>query len=143
MIIYIYGDLSSIHCYKFFRAIITAGHCVCSQKIKDKELYPECLLNSGKENPQNQIIPGRDIFYVVGKQVVDDRLLSEDQYGEVLYDLPKARKAFAYSTKTTEGKSKVIDIGLLIVDIPRWEILTSVNAMEYDAVRPIDLPDEG
>ena len=70
-------------------------------------------------------------------------MLSEDRYGEVLYDLPKAQKAFAYSTKTTEGESKVIDIGLLIVDIPWWEILTSVNPMEYDAVRPIDLPDEG
>ena len=135
--------MSSVYSYECFRAIITAGHCVCSQKIEDKELYPECLLNSGKENPQNQIITGRDIFYVVGKQVVDDRLLSEDRYGEVLYDLPKAQKAFAYSTKTTEEKDKVIDIGLLIVDIPWWEILTSVNPMEYDAVRPIDLPDEG
>ena len=126
-----------------FRAIITAGHCVCNQKIKDKELYPECFLNSDKKNPRNQIITGRDIFYVVGKQVVDDRLLSSDRYGEVLDDLPKAQKAFAYTPQTTGKRFKGIDIGLLIVDIPWWEILTSVNPMEYDAVRPIDLPDKG
>ena len=101
------------------------------------------MLNTDKENPLNEIVTGRDIFYVVGKQVVDDRLLSKDRYGEVLYDLPKAQKAFAYTPQTTGKRFKGIDIGLLIVDIPWWEILTSVNPMEYDAVRPIDLPDKG
>ena len=63
-----FGDLSPIHNSKYCRAIVTAGHCVCSQRKKDKDLYPECMLNTDKENPLNQIVTGRDIFYVVGKK---------------------------------------------------------------------------
>ena len=99
------------------------------------------MLNSDEENPSNQIISGRDIFYVVGKQDVDDRLLSKDRYGEVLSGLPKAQKAFHFSPEMK--KMNGIDIGLLIVDIPRWEILTSTNTLEYDSVCPIELPDKG
>ena len=99
------------------------------------------MLNSDEENPSNQIISGRDIFYVVGKQDVDDRLLSKDRYGEVLSGLPKAQKAFHFSPEMK--KMNGIDIGLLIVDIPRWEILTSTNTLEIDFVCPLELPDKG
>ena len=109
------------------------------------------MLNTDKENPLNQIIRGRDIFYVVGKKDVDDRLFPkmengregkwEKENGEVLHGLPKAQKAFHFSPEMK--KMNGIDIGLLIVDIPRWEILTSTNTLEYDSVCPIELPDKG
>ena len=83
--------------------------------------------------PVNQIIPGRDIYYVVGKQIIDERLMSDD-YGEVLYSLPKAQKAFTAQQRPFD----IPDIGILIVDIENWEIRRTHNI-----VHPIVLPDEG
>ena len=81
---------------------------------REKELYPECIINSDKKNPSNQIISGRDIFYVVGQQIVDNRLISTDisEVSEALDDLPKAKKAFVY--EKYKENSKHIDIGLIL-----------------------------
>ena len=67
-IIYLFIIITSIW---YFRAIITAAHCVCSESTENKERYLKCIPNSDKKNPSNQIISGRDIFYVVGQQIVD------------------------------------------------------------------------
>ena len=82
---------------------------------RKKERYPECIINSDKKNPSNQIISGRDIFYVVGQQVIEYRLMSTDisEVSEVLDDLPKAKKAFVYEN-VEEGSYKRIDIGLIL-----------------------------
>ena len=117
------------------RSILTAAHCVCNLR-PNPEAYPKCLPNTNKNKPANQIIQGRDIFYVVGQQITDERLLSEKQYGEVLYDLPKAQKAFIYNGFISK-RSKP-DIGLLIVDISYWD-----NRVAHNLVRPIELPDKG
>ena len=58
--------------------------------------------------PLNQIIQGRDIYYVVGQQIIDERLISDEDWGEVLYSLPKAQKAF-----TAQKKQFSNDIGIL------------------------------
>ena len=97
-------------------------------------IYPECKKNLDKNLPENQIIPGRDIFYIVGKQTIDDRLRSKEDYGEVLYDLPKAQKAFNHKPINTWKK----DLGLLIVDIAHWD-----NLVLHNIIRPIKLPDKG
>ena len=81
----------------------------------------------------NQIIPGRDIYYIVGQQIIDERLTSKE-YGDVLYNLPKAKLAFNYSPDDPTN----IDIGLLIVDIANWD-----SRVAYNIVRPIELPDKG
>ena len=81
----------------------------------------------------NQIIPGRDIYYIVGQQIVDERLIS-DKYGDVLYNLSKAELAYNYSPVNPKKE----DIGLLIVDIANWN-----NRVAYNIVRPIELPDKG
>ena len=117
------------------RSIVTAGHCVCLQVPKaQRPLYPKCEKNQDKKLPVNKIVPGRDIYYIVGQQMVDVRLRSVDKYGEVLYDLPKAQKAYTYEHKDTHKK----DIGILIVDIASWE-----NRVLHNIVRPIELPDKG
>ena len=112
------------------RSILTAGHCVCYKKPDN---FPKCNLNPDKNNPVNQIIPGRDIYYVVGQQEMDERLRSE-KFGEVLYNLPKAQKAFTYSPNNKWKK----DIGLLIVDIGNWD-----TRVDSNIVIPIELPDKG
>ena len=84
--------------------------------------------------PLNQIIQGRDIYYVVGQQIIDERLISDEDWGEVLYSLPKAQKAFT-SQKT---ESSFLDLGILIVDIANWE-----TRVTHNIVRPIELPDKG
>ena len=102
----------------YFRAIITAAHCVCSERTENKERYLKCIPNSDKKNPSNQIISGRDIFYVVGQRIVDreidNRLNSNDisVVSEALDDLPKAKKAFVY--ENYKENSKHIDIGLIL-----------------------------
>ena len=95
--------------------------------------HVECKKNDDTNMPLNQIIPGRDIYYVVGKQIIDERLMSDD-YGEVLYSLPKDQKAF---TAQKREMSKM-DLGILIVDIANWETRVSNNI-----VRHIELPDTG
>ena len=82
---------------------------------RKKERYPECIINSDKKNPSNQIISGRDIFYVVGQQKIDKRLMSRDisRLSRVLDDLPKAKQAFVYEN-VREDKFKRIDIGLIL-----------------------------
>ena len=103
--------------------------------------------NFDKKNPSNQIIPGRDIFYVVGQRIVDDRLISGDisKIKTLLYNdraelnLPRAEKAFVYENKRyhfqrIRGKRRLrpsIDIGL---------ILTTEN---IDVECHIDLPGKG
>ena len=104
--------------------------------------------NVDKENPSNQIIPGRDIFYVVGQRIVDDRLISGDisKIKTLLYNeraeknLPKAKKAFVYENmgyiierKKNRGKGRLrasIDIGL---------ILTTAN---INVECPLELPEK-
>ena len=114
-IIYLFIISTSIW---YFRAIITAAHCVCSERTENKERYLKCRPNSDKKNPSNQIISGRDIFYVVGQQIVDreidSRLNSNDisVVSEALDDLPKAKKAFVY--EKYKENSKHIDIGLIL-----------------------------
>ena len=81
----------------------------------------------------NQIIPGRDIYYIVGQQKIDERLYS-DKYGNVLYNLPKAE--LAYNSSPDDPKKN--DIGLIIVDIANWD-----NRVAHNIVRPIELPDKG
>ena len=108
---------------------------MCStRKGKEKDLYPECKKNHEKHLPVNQIIPGRDIYYIVGKQTIDARLRSKKHYGEVLYDLPKAQKAFNHQSIDPWKK----DLGLLIVDIADWD-----NLVLHNIVRPLKLPDKG
>ena len=105
-------------------------------------LYPESLPNSDKKNPSNQITSGRVIYYVVGEQAVDERLvLRGTGWREVLYDLPRAQKAFAYSTKNIMAEITKIDIGIIIVDIPVLKISNPIE--DRNTVRPIDLPDKG
>ena len=117
------------------RSIVTAGHCVCFQRPEDEQsVYPECKKNVDKNTPLDQIIPGRDIFYVVGQQIIDERLRSDDEYGEVLYNLPKAQKAFTYEHNDPKKK----DIGILIVDIPNWD-----SQVLHNIVRQIELPVKG
>ena len=116
------------------RSILTAGHCVCVQYRRNPKLYPKCYSNLDKNHPENQIIFGRDIYYVVGQRIIDERLRSEEDYSEVLYDLPKAKQAFTYSPDDFTKK----DIGLLIVDIASWDA-----RFDYNIVRPIELPNEG
>ena len=124
--------------FSICRSIITAGHCICDANTDGKNL-PRCLPNSDKKNPSNQIISGRDIFYVVGQRIVDDRLISGDisKIKTLLYNdraeknLPRAQKAFVYENSgyTIEkkkncgilncGKKKIrlklsIDIGLIL-----------------------------
>ena len=113
-----------------FRSIITAGHCICTGRQK----YTECKKNPDKNTPVNQIIPGRDIYYIVGQQIIDERLLSDDDYGEVLYSLPKAQKAFTYWHKSFLKK----DLGILIVDIKNWD-----SRVLHNIVKPIELPEKG
>ena len=96
--------------------------------------YVECKQNLDKNMPVNQIIPGRDIYYIVGQPIIDERLKSDKDYGEVLYSLPKAQKAFT-AQKTHLSK---LDLGILIVDIANWEARVTNNI-----VRPIELPDKG
>ena len=84
--------------------------------------------------PVNQIIPGRDIYYIVGQQIIDERLRSDEDYGEVLYSLPKAQKAFTYEINDPLKK----DLGILIVDIENWE-----SRVTHNIVHPIALPDKG
>ena len=84
--------------------------------------------------PVNQIIQGRDIYYIVGQQTIDERLISAEDYGEVLYSLPKAQKAFT-AQKTPLSK---MDLGILIVDIANWE-----TRVTHNIVHPIELPDKG
>ena len=111
---------------------------MCENYRENHEIYPECKSNyfnwrDFKFHPRNQIIPGRDIYYIVGQQIIDERLIS-DKYGDVLYNLPKAE--LAYSASPDDPKK--IDIGLLIVDIANWD-----SRVAYDIVRPIELPDKG
>ena len=131
--------IKSINDFAIYRSIITAGHCICTERIEDKELYLECLPNSDKKNPSNQITFGRVIFYVVGERIVDERLRSQNEWRDVLYDLPKAQKAFAYATNN--HVLKTIDIGILIVDIPDWKISNPIE--DRTSVCPIELPDKG
>ena len=135
--------LQSINHFVNCRSIITAGHCICvKQETREhKELYLECLPNSDKKNPSNQITSGRVIYYVVGEPIVDKRLQSYNEWRDVIYDLPKAQKAFTYSTKNMVDKITKIDIGIIIVDIPVLKISNPVE--DRNTVRPIDLPDEG
>ena len=133
--------LLSSFVFSIFRSIITAGHCICDDMTGvAKNILPRCLLNLDKKNPSNQIIPGRDIFYVVGQRIVDDRLISGDisQIKTLLYNLPRAKKAFVYEnnryhSQTIRGKRRLIlsiDIGL---------ILTTAN---IDVECPIELPEK-
>ena len=94
----------------------------------------ECKKNLDTNMPVNQIIPGRDIYYIVGQQTIDERLISAEDYGEVLYSLPKAQKAFT-AQKTELSKT---DLGILIVDIANWE-----TRVTHNIVHPIELPDKG
>ena len=102
--------------------------------------YVECKKNLDTNTPVNQIIPGRDIYYIVGQKTIDHRLRSNEDYGEVLYSLPKAQKAFALNAQKIAQKRPFAktDIGILIVDIENWEIRKTHNI-----VHPILLPDEG
>ena len=95
--------------------------------------YVECKQNLDKNMPVNQIIPGRDIYYIVGQPIIDERLKSDKDYGEVLYSLPKAQKGFTYEIINPLKK----DIGMLIVDIANWE-----RRVSHNIVRPIELPDK-
>ena len=113
-----------------YRSILTAGHCVCTPRPK----CVECKKNLDKNMPVNQIIPGRDIYYIVGQQIIDERLRSDEDYGEVLYSLPKAQKAFTYEINDPLKK----DLGILIVDIANWE-----SRVTHNIVHPIALPDKG
>ena len=123
-----------------FRSIITAGHCICEETTARQNL-PRCLPNFDKKNPSNQIIPGRDIFYVVGQRIVDDRLISGDisKMKTLLHNLPRAEKAFVYENarytyERIRGKKRFrvsIDIGL---------ILTTAN---IDVECPLELPEKG
>ena len=84
----------------------------------------------------NQIIPGRDIYFIVGQQKIDERLYSDNiyKYGVVLQNLPKSE--LAYNSSPDDPKKN--DIGLLIVDIANWD-----NRVAHNIVRPIELPDKG
>ena len=133
--------LQSIKIFTIHRSILTAGHCICTKRIEDKERYPECLPNSDKKNPSNQITFGRVIYYVVGEPIVDKRLVSDNEWREVIYDLPTAQKAFVYSTKNIMAEITKIDFGIIIVDIPVLKISNPIE--DRNTVRPIDLPDKG
>ena len=104
--------------------------------------YPECLLNSDKNNPSNQIIPGRELFYVVGQDIVDERLMStkqtirDQEVEELLNDLPQAQRAFVYAPEDHLDNPKKIDIGVVIIDIP-------ASVPFGFLLCPIDLPDKG
>ena len=114
---------------------------MCKKRsVLERILFPECVKNSNRKIPSNQIIPGRDIYYIVGQQIIDERLDTND-YGEVLYGLPKAQKAFLYGTRIGlyKGWRSEIDIGLLIVNIQPWDNRPSV----LGKVRALDLPDKG
>ena len=134
--------LLSSFVFSIFRSIITAGHCICDA-MTDERFLPRCLPNFDKKNPSNQIIPGRDIFYVVGQRIVDDRLISGDisKIKTLLYNLPRAEKAFVYENnryhvQTIHGKRKLrlsIDIGL---------ILTTANIDPNIVECPIELPEK-
>ena len=91
-------------------------------------------MNKDTNMPVNQIIQGRDIYYIVGQQTIDERLISAEDYGEVLYSLPKAQKAFT-AQKTHLSK---LDLGILIVDIANWE-----TRVTHNIVHPIELPAKG
>ena len=62
-------------------------------------------------------------------------MISGGDFGEVLYSLPKAQKAFTSETKQDVMKW---DLGILIVDIAKWESRVTDNI-----VRPINLPEKG
>ena len=100
----------------------------------------ECKKNLDTNMPVNQIIQGRDIYYIVGQQTIDERLISAEDYGEVLYSLPKAQKAFALNAQKIAQKRPFAktDIGILIVDIANWE-----TRVTHNIVHPIELPDKG
>ena len=127
--------------YTIYRSIITAGHCICTEREKLKYLYLECLPNSDKKNPSNQITFGRVIYYVVGEPIVDKRLVSDNEWKRVIHVLPKAQKAFTYSTKNVMAEITKIDIGIIIVDIPVWKISNPIE--DRTTVCPIELPDKG
>ena len=74
----------------------------------------------------------------MGQQIIDERLRSAEDYGEVLYDLPKAQKAFIYNSIYKHNRYDKPDIALLIVDIANWD-----DRVAYNLVRPIELPDKG
>ena len=68
-----------------------------------------CRQNHDINSPINQIITGRDIYYIVGQKVIDGRIYS-DQYQNVLPYLPRAQEAFIYEMQ--EGEKYYNDIGL-------------------------------
>ena len=92
-----------------------------------------CRQNHDINSPINQIITGRDIYYIVGQKVIDGRIYG-DQYQNVLPYLPRAQEAFIYEMQ--EGEKYYNDIGLLIVNIDDWS-----NRVSQNLVSPIDLPD--
>ena len=106
-------------------------------RTKNKEQYPECISNSDKKNPSNQIISGRDIFYAVGREIIDrqidNRLTSKDisRVSQALKDLPKAKKAFVYKIVTYETYNKRTDIGLIL------------TREDMDVRCPLKLPEKG
>ena len=69
--------------------------------------------------------------------MIDEKLFTMD-YGKVLYQLPKAQKAFVYGKKANKRFRGEIDIGLLIVNIEPWDNRPRVLGI----VRALDLPDK-
>ena len=69
--------------------------------------------------------------------MIDEKLFTKD-YGKVLYQLPKAQKAFLYGKKMGYGWRGEIDIGLLIVNIEPWDNRPRVLGI----VAALDLPDK-
>ena len=101
-------------------------------------------MNTDKKNPANQIIHGRVIYYVVGQHTIDKRLILKDNWEdwkEVIYDLPRAQKAFSYAPQDFKEDIKGIDIGVLIVDIPVWQIANPIE--DRNTVCSLELPDKG
>ena len=134
--------LLSSFVFSIFRSIITAGHCICDDMTGEaKNILPRCLLNFDENNPRNQIIAGRDIFYVVGQRIVNNGLFDISKVRTLLYNLPRAQQAFVYENaqyhwQTIQGKRKLkfsIDIGL---------ILTTANIDPNIVECPIELPEK-
>ena len=116
---------------------MTNGHCICTPE--DPELpielrLPSCERNTDRNLPINHIIPGREIYYIIGQKSIGEDIWTEEYY-EVLKDLPQAEQAFIYERKEQLG-TFYNDIGLLIVNILDWDIMFDLNLVEA-----IELPD--
>ena len=95
---------------------------------------PPCEQNADRNLPINQIIPGREIYYIIGQKSIGQDIWGAE-YNEVLKNQPQSEKAFIYERKEMSG-TFYNDIGLLIVNILNWDIMFDLNLVEA-----IELPD--